>query len=96
MTPEQEAVLHKIDKKVSNIETVCMGCQETLSAHDLMLHGRPGNAKNPGLSSRALVIEQRVDSVEEAQEKSVKWLRTQLGVIIAATIAVLSKWFVKG
>ena len=96
MTPEQEAVLHKIDKKVSNIETVCTGCQETLSAHDLTLHGRPGNAKNPGLSGRALVLEQRVDSVEETQEKSVRWLRAQLGAIIAAALAVLGKWFVKG
>ena len=96
MTPEQEAVLHKIDKKVSNIETVCTGCQETITAHDLMLHGKAGNAQNPGLTTRTSLLEQRAQATEDAQEKSVKWLRAQLGAIIAATIAVLSKWFVKG
>ena len=100
MTPEQEAALlsgvHSIEKKVSIIETVCTGCQETLSAHELMLHGRAGNSQNPGLSTRTSLLEQRAEATEEAQEKSVKWLRAQLGAFIAAAIAVFSKWFVKG
>lgn len=100
MTPAEEQTLLKDMREtreaVLEIKGYCAPCRRTVADHNMILHGPAENGKRPGLRSRVTLAEGRIAEIKKAQSGQVKWMRGQLGAIIAAGIAVATKWFYRG
>ena len=87
MTPEQETLLRETHDSVVKIQATCSGCQDKIVLHDKVLNGTNGK----GLKTRVAVLEQ--------SRPGVAWMRTQMGVMIAALlgfVAMAAKHFFDG
>ncbi len=100
MTPEQETQLLKDTRTARDtglrIEERCKVCQEVQAAHTLELEGPPGNGDHPGIKARMFNVETSCKEIRKAQTGQVKWMRAQLGAVIAAFLAMIAKWRIWG